>query len=132
MGGKNEGVVWYLRTSEETLGAVRVLVVEGRVSSATAPEFGRLLSQPHPNVRGVIVDLAAVDYVNGAGLRVFEAAAERFEVSHTELVVCGLRPAVHTAFDLAGAIPNLVIAATRDAALRRFETAERASRSAHS
>jgi anti-anti-sigma factor len=132
MGGKNEGVVWYLRTSEETLGAVRIVVVEGRVSKVTAPELGRLLSQPHPNVRGVIVDLAAVDYVNGAGLRVFEAAAERFEVSHTELVVCGLRPAVHTAFDLAGAIPNLAIAATRDAALRRFENAERTSRSAHS
>jgi anti-anti-sigma factor len=75
----------------------------------------------------VVVDLAAVDYVNGAGLRVFETAAERFEDSHTELVVCGLRPAVSTAFDLAGAIPNLAIAATRDAALRRFETAERGS-----
>ena len=132
MGGKNEGIVWYLRTSEETLGAVRIVVVEGRVSSATAPELGRVLSQPYPHVRGVIVDLAAVDYVNGAGLRVFETAAERFEGSHTELVVCGLRPAVHTAFDLAGAIPNLAIAATRDAALRRFVTAERASRSAHS
>jgi anti-anti-sigma factor len=127
MGGKNEGVVWYLRTSEETLGALRIVVVEGRVSSATAPELGRLLSQPHPNIRGVIVDLAAMDYVNGAGLRVFETAAERFEDSHTELVVCGLRPAVYTAFDLAGAIPNLAIAATRDAALRRFETAERGS-----
>src|SRR5215210_7527146 len=108
MGG-NQGVVWYLHTSEETLGAVRIVVVEGRVSSATVPELGRLLSQPHPGVRGVIVDLTAVDYVNGAGLRVFETAAEGFEDSHTELVICGLRPAVHTAFDLAGAIPNLTI-----------------------
>ena len=128
MGGKSEGIVWYLHTSEQTLGAVRIVVVEGRLSNATAPELERLLSQPHPPVRGVIVDLAAVDYVNGAGLRVFETAAERFEGSQTELIVCGLRPAVHTAFDLAGAIPNLTIADTRNAALRRFETAEPTSR----
>ena len=128
MGGKSEGIVWYLHTSEQTLGAVRIVVVEGRLSNATAPELERLLSQPQPPVRGVIVDLAAVDYVNGAGLRVFETAAERFEGSKTELIVCGLRPAVHTAFDLAGAIPNLTIADTRNAALRRFETAEPTSR----
>jgi anti-anti-sigma factor len=65
----------------------------------------------------VVVDLSGVDYINGAGLRVFEKTAALLSQSHVDLFVCGLQPPVRAAFDLAGAIPNLVVAASRDAAL---------------
>ena len=119
--GAGEGIVWYLRTSEETLGPVRLVVVEGRVSSATAAELGRVLTgQPRDGLRAVIVDMSGVDYINGAGLRVFEAAAARFNGSTGELVVCGLRPAVQAAFRLAGSISHLTTVESRADALRQF------------
>ena len=111
------GVVWYLRTSEEDLGSVRLVLVEGRVSSATAAELSRVLTGRTDGSR-IVVDLTGVDYINGAGLRVFETAAAGLNGSG-ELVVCGLQPPVQVAFDLAGTIPNLTIAPSRDAALLR-------------
>ena len=113
-----DGIVWYLRTSEEDLGSVRLVVVEGRVWSATATELTRVLTgQRGGGPRTLVVDL---DYVNGAGLRAFETAAAGVDGSGGELVVCGLQPPVQVAFDLAGAIPNLTIAPSRDAALQRL------------
>jgi anti-anti-sigma factor len=117
--GADEGIVWYLRVSEEDLGSVRLVVVEGRVSSATAAELSRVLSARAVGSRKIVVDLAGVDYINGAGLRAFETAAAALNGSG-QLVVCGLQPPVQVAFDLAGAIPNLTIEPSRDAALLRL------------
>ena len=119
--GAGDGIVWYLRTSEEDLGSVRLVVVEGRVWSATAAELTRVLTaQRAGGRRKLVVDLTGVDYVNGAGLRAFETAAAGVDGSGGELVVCGLQPPVQVAFDLAGTIPNLTVAPSRDAAVMRL------------
>ena len=121
MGAAEGGIVWYLRTSEEDLGAVRLVVVEGRVSSATAAELARVLAgQLGGGPRTVVIDMAGVDYINGAGLRTFETAAASVAGSGGELVVCGLQPPVQVAFELAGPIPKLTIASSRDAALQQL------------
>ena len=112
------GVVWFLRTSGQELGAVRVVTVAGRVSHSTVAELAHALAHPDANgLRAVVVDLSAVDYISGAGLRVFETTAALLSQVNVELLVCGLQPPVQAAFDLAGAIPNLAVAASRDVAL---------------
>jgi|SRR5215208_6688302 len=115
------GVVWFLRTAEQPLGAVRLITVEGRVSHSTVVELGRVLTHHPPDhiPRAVVVDLSGVDYINGAGLRVFEQTAARLRDLNIELIVCGLRPAVQSAFDLAGTMSNLAIMASLEAALLR-------------
>ena len=120
---RETGVVWFLRTAEQDLGAVRLVVVEGRVSRSTVAELGRVLAHhpPGDSPRAIVIDLSGVDYINGAGLRVFEQTADRLRGVNIELLVCGLRPAIQAAFDLAGTIPNLVILASRDAALLRCQ-----------
>lgn len=121
MGG-DTGVVWFLRISEEEDRGLRVISVEGRVSRATAADLAAALTGPRsPGVRGVVVDLSGVDYINGAGLHVFETAAAQFGGLEAELVICGLRPAVRAVFDLAGVIPHLATEPSKEAALRRFE-----------
>lgn len=121
MGATEGGIVWYLRTSEEDLGSIRLVVVEGRVSSATAAELGRVLTgQLADGPRTVVIDLTGVDYINGAGLHAFETAAASLVAAGGELVVCGLQPPVQVAFDLAGSIPKLTFAPSRDAALQRL------------
>lgn len=112
------GVVWFLRTSRQELGPVRVVTVEGRVSHATAAELAQALAHFQVDgLKALVVDLSGVDYINGAGLRVFEKTAVLLSEANVELLVCGLQPPVQAAFDLAGVIPNLAVAASRDAAL---------------
>ena len=70
-----DGTVWHLHVTEENIGEVLVLVVAGRISNATAGDLGRALARPdNSRLRGIIVDLSAVDYVNSAGLQQLEAA----------------------------------------------------------
>jgi anti-anti-sigma factor len=118
---EDDSVVWYLRLTEEEHGAVRVLRVEGRISGSTAAALEEALGRLDPaGRRGVVVDLTGVDYVNSKGLRILQATAARLGSNRSELVVCGLRPVVRTAFELAGAIERLTIEPSCDAAIHRL------------
>jgi anti-anti-sigma factor len=119
--GAGHGIVWYLRTSQENVEGACLLVVEGRVSNATTGELSRaLMTQLGDGSRSVIVDLTGVDYINGAGLRAFETAAGSLNGSTRELVLFGLQPPVQAAFELAGAMPHLATAPSREAAYQRL------------
>ncbi len=127
-----DGIVWYLRVAEEDLGPVLVLVVEGRISGATAGHLDRALARRDAaRLRGIVLDLSGVDYINSAGLRLFEAAAARMRRGHCELVICGLRPIVRAAFELAGLIGQLAMEASREVAVARLRGGTRFTRSAH-
>jgi anti-anti-sigma factor len=119
----NDGIVWYLRIQEEHLGTVVVLRLDGRVSNATTGDLATALARfCTPDHRAVALDLSGVDYVNGEGLRIIEAAAAGHRARQGEVVVFGLTPIVRTAFDLAGATAQLSIEPSREAALRRLAT----------
>jgi anti-anti-sigma factor len=116
----NDGTVWYLHVQEEVVGTALVLRLEGRVSSATAADLARALDQSRDGVRGaVVVDLSAVDYINGQGLSVIEAAAARLRAADRELIIFGLCPIVATAFDLSGATGRVTVESSRTSALTR-------------
>jgi anti-anti-sigma factor len=116
-----QGIVWYLRISQEDVEGASLLVVEGRVSNAAADELSRALTrQIGGGARSLIIDMTGVDYINGAGLRAFETAAGSLNGSSRELVLFGLQPPVQAAFELAGAIPHLVTAPSREAAYQRL------------
>jgi anti-anti-sigma factor len=116
----NDGTVWYLHVQEEVVGTAVILRLEGRVSSASAADLARALDQSRDVVRGaVVVDLSAVDYINGQGLSVIEAAAARLRAADRELIIFGLCPVVATAFDLSGATGRVTVESSRTAALTR-------------
>jgi anti-anti-sigma factor len=119
--GAGQGIVWYLRTSQEEVEGACLLVVQGRVSNATAGELSRaLMTRLGEGSRSVIVDMTGVDYINGAGLRAFETAAAGLDGSSRELVVFGLQPPVQAAFELAGSTRHLAIEPSREAAYQRL------------
>ena len=116
----NDGTVWYLHIQEEVLGTAVILRLQGRVSSATSGDLARALDSPCAGARGaVVVDLSAVDYINGQGLRVIEAAAARLRAADRELIIFGLCPVVATAFDLSGAAGRMTVESSRQSALTR-------------
>ena len=116
----NDGIVWYLRIQEEDVGPVVVLRLDGRVSSATSGELARVLDRLcGGDWRALVIDLTAVDYINGQGLSVIEATATLLRSADRELIVFGLCPVVGTAFDLSGAIARVTVESSRESALRR-------------
>ena len=116
----NDGTVWYLRIQEEDLGTAVVVRLEGRVSSATSGELSQVLDRLCGGERRVLViDLTAVDYINGQGLNVIEATATQLRSADRELIVFGLCPVVGTAFDLSGAIGRVTVESSRESALQR-------------
>jgi anti-anti-sigma factor len=116
----DDGTVWYLRIKEEDVGTAVVLHLEGRVYSGTARELARELELFRGGDRRVlVVDLTAVDYINGQGLSVFETTSERLQSAGRVMIVFGLCPVVATAFDLSGATARVTVESSREAALRR-------------
>jgi anti-anti-sigma factor len=117
----DDGIVWFLRASQQDLGAVVVLAVEGRVSNASARDLaGWLAAIRHRGPRGLVVDLSGVDYINGTGLQLLTATGAELAAANAELVVCGLSPGMQAIFDMAAPLPHLTIEPSADAATRRL------------
>ena len=117
----DDGIVWYLRITEENLDSVLVLAMEGRVFSQTTADFDQRLNRSLGQATsGLIVDLSAVDYINGEGLQRLDAAAARARAAGRVIVVCGLSAVVRTAFELAGTTAHVAVEPSREAAMRRL------------
>ena len=91
----NDGTVWYLHIQEDDLGAALLLRLEGRVYNATAGDLAQTLDRVcASDRRAVLLDMSAVDYINGQGLSLLEATAVRLRAESRQLVVFGLCPVV--------------------------------------
>lgn len=107
-----------MEVREDSVGGVTVLVVQGRVDSTTALALGEQLTGAlaSPQKR-LIVDLAGVDYLSSAGLRVLLLAAKQVDQIHGKLVLHGLNSRVQEVFETSGFTSFLTICANRDEAL---------------
>jgi anti-anti-sigma factor len=117
----NDGTVWHLHIQEDDLGVALLLRLEGRVYSATSGDLARALDRfCAGDRRAVLLDFSAIDYINGQGLSLVETTAVRLQAESRQMVVFGLCPVVETAFDLSGALAQVTVEPTREAALRRL------------
>lgn len=55
------------------------LVFEGRMDSATAPQFARIVSEQLAGVHALVLDFGFLDYISSAGLRVILNAQNLME-----------------------------------------------------
>jgi len=94
--------------SQKVINGVGVLTVSGQIDAYSAPEIEKALTAIINDQGRVVVDLAAVDYVSSAGLRVLLAGLKqtRSQVAKAgDLRVVGLQPQVKEVFDIAGFTP---------------------------
>ncbi len=84
-------------------GAVKVVRIEGKLDTQTAPdaeaELTRLIDA---GARKVVVNFERLAYISSAGLRILLAVAKRLQVSGGELRVCSLSDLVQEVFDISG------------------------------
>lgn len=97
---------------------VRVIAIKGRLDSANAGDLERglqdLYGQPGEKA---VVNLAQLDYISSAGLRVVLMLAKRAKQSAGRLVLCSLVPQVREVFEISGFLKILETAPDQDAAL---------------
>ena len=110
-----------MEIGESHLGGIIVLSPQGRIDGNSAPDFqARLLRALQAGGEGVIVDLAAVDYISSAGLRSLMAATRQRK--ETRLAVASLSPVVQEIFTIARFRHVLPIFASPDEAVAAWGT----------
>jgi anti-anti-sigma factor len=111
-----------MNISENRQSGVLILGLSQRLDATTAKAFeDKILGMIDAGDRRVLVDLAQLEYVSSAGLRVFLLAAKRLSAVQGKLAISGLNDHVRQVFDIAGFSTILSIYPSRDEAMKHFE-----------
>ena len=95
-----------------------VVCPRGQLNSANAAEFeADVLARLATGPARLILDLAGLDYISSAGLRVVLVAAQKARELGIVLILCGLSGAVHEVFEVSGFLDILPIREDRTCAL---------------
>jgi len=88
---------------ESKQGDITILKAEGKLDASSSPELDkRISSLVESGTKQIALDLAGLDYVSSAGLRVFLSAAKRLKQAHGKLALANLSAQVQQIFDIAG------------------------------
>lgn len=116
-----------LELKQSRVGDVVVIAVSGRVDHATAEQFRTEL---WPHVLGcaaggdrLLLDLAGLEYISSAGLRVLMLAWRQAKGREGTLVVCGLQPIVREIFQISRFDVVFHVVPDREAALAELRAA---------
>jgi anti-anti-sigma factor len=113
-----------MQIGEEKAGGALVIAPAGRLDSVSSSELEKMVvARIDAGERRLVLDLAGVEYISSAGLRVLLLAAKRLREPPAALVLCGLGSSVRTVLELAGFLPLFVVEAGREQALVRVAPA---------
>ena len=85
-----------------------LMKIEGRLDTTTAPELEKAINGEGDELKSLVLDFKAVDYISSAGLRVLLTAQKKMNVQRNmELINVG--EAVMDVFEMTGFADILVI-----------------------
>ena len=110
-----------LEIEHGTEGIATVLALRGRVDTATAAALERAcMAAIDGGSRRLLLDLAEVDFVSSAGLRIFLVVAKKLSTCGGRLALCRLTKPVADVLALSGFDRILITAGHRGEALARI------------
>jgi len=93
-------------------GEVKILRIDGKLDTRTAPDAQALLTEIiEEGATKIVVNFEKLVYISSAGLRVLLAAAKQLRQNSGELRVCGLNEVVQEVFEISGF--NTILAITK-------------------
>jgi anti-anti-sigma factor len=111
-----------MHITEERQPGVFILGLSKRLDGSTAKIVEeRILRVIDGGEHHLVIDLAQLEYVSSAGLRVLLIAARRLQSKNGRLALSGPTDHVRKVFDIAGVSSFLTIHASRDEAIRHVE-----------
>jgi len=109
-----------MNVQQELRGDVAILRPVGRLDSATSPELERSVMEClDSGCKRLVFDLASMDYVSSAGLRVILVAGKKLRTTQGKLVLAGMRETVREVFEMSGFLTLFAVTANVDDALTK-------------
>ena len=90
-----------LNIKESIQNGTAIFALAGRLDTVTAPELETKIKNALPGLNKLTLDLANLDYVSSAGLRVFLSAYKAMK-AQGEMKVCNVKEAVMEVFEITG------------------------------
>jgi anti-sigma B factor antagonist len=123
-----------MEITERKTADIVTLSLSGKLDTTTAKTFEeKILGEIESGDRRFVIDLAQLDYIGSAGLRVFLLAAKRLDSANGKLVLCGFKKTipyntlnrtqdpVREAFDIAGFSSIFSTYGSHDDAIRSLQ-----------
>ena len=83
------------------------VVPQGSIDSATYIGFKEKISPLlNDTTKGIILDLARVDYISSAGLGVLFTMKKHLKEKGSDLLFCNLKPQIKRLFEIVNALPK--------------------------
>lgn|SRR5690554_4652914 len=102
----------------DKFGSTLIVQPEGQINSANAVAFeADLMSQVDQGELRIVLDLAHLDYISSAGLRVVLLLAKKLKQAGGALMLCDLQPSVREVFEISGFLSILKVSDTRAEAI---------------
>ncbi|WP_368640219.1 STAS domain-containing protein [Castellaniella ginsengisoli] len=102
----------------EKSGTVLVCQPQGLINSANAAAFeADLMAQVDKGEQRIVLDLARLDYISSAGLRVVLLLAKKLKQAGGALILCDIQPNVREVFEISGFLAILKVCDTRAEAI---------------
>lgn len=83
-------------------GQTLTLALEGRLDTTTAPELEAVIRSSLEGVGSLVMDLAGLDYLSSAGLRVLLSAQKQMNRKKGKMVVRHVCETIMEVFDMTG------------------------------
>ena len=83
------------------------LAVCGRLETATAPQLDAEVKSIAPEVKNLRIEMAEMEYVSSAGLRVLLSAQKTMNARQGRMELAGVNDSVKHVFDITGFSPVL-------------------------
>lgn len=90
-----------LNITKNKEGSKLSVAVEGRLDTTTAPELEAALKEDIEGVEELVIDLASLEYISSAGLRVL-LAAQKIMMKQGKMVVTNPNDVISEIFEVTG------------------------------
>lgn len=97
-----------LNIKSEKKGSEFTIVLGGRLDTNTSPELEEVVDSSLDGVEKLVFDMADLEYISSAGLRVLLAALQTME-EQGEMVLRNVREEIMDVFEITGFIDDLTI-----------------------
>ena len=87
----------------------RSVALRGRLDSQTAPMLDERLEALLPSTTALLFDMAGVEYISSAGIRVLVKARKALDARGGGVAVAHLQPPVRRVIDILKAVPSIDI-----------------------
>lgn len=78
------------------------LIPEGRIDTATSPEFEACIDEVISSAKLLTIDFAKIEYISSSGLRVLLKAQKAMNAQNGEMIVANANDAVKEVFEVTG------------------------------